>query len=376
MKTLFKAVVAGLMSWAAMSAQAHKPSDSYLVIDVDGSHVRGQWDIALRDVDIAIGLDTDGDGAITWREVRGHHAEIAAYALSRLSLSRGSNACALVTGEQLIDEHTDGMYSVLRFSATCAVAGDLTVDYSLLFDQDPQHRGLLRIVQAGLSQESAVFSAASHQRTFGHVSSGLESFKSFVVDGVKHIAIGADHILFLIALLLPAVMVREGARWRPAAGFPETLRQVVGIVTAFTIAHSITLSLAALGFLHVPSRIVESLIALSVVLTAADNVFPFLPRKRWRIAFAFGLLHGLGFASVLLDLGLPRDALAISLFGFNLGVEIGQLALVALLLPAAFMIRHRPAYPRFALGAGSLVIALVALGWLLERSLSMPFMPF
>ena len=148
------------------------------------------------------------------------------------------------------------------------------------------------------------------------------------------------------------------------------------IVTAFPIAHSITLSLAALGVVKVPSRLVESMIALSVVLTAVDNIVPFLPRRRWLVAFAFGLLHGLGFASVLLDLGLPRATLALSLFGFNVGVEIGQLILVALLVPLAHLARNHRSYSRYAVGAGSALIAFYALGWVVERALKFSFMPF
>jgi xanthosine utilization system XapX-like protein len=125
-----------------------------------------------------------------------------------------------------------------------------------------------------------------------------------------------------------------------------------------------------------PSRLVESLIAATVVATAVDNVWPFLPRRRWLVAFGFGLLHGFGFASVLLDLGLPPASLALSLLGFNLGVEVGQLALVLLVIPLAHALRDRPAYPRYAVGAGSTLIALIALGWMVERSLGLAFMPF
>ena len=162
----------------------------------------------------------------------------------------------------------------------------------------------------------------------------------------------------------------------PVADIRTALWSVLKLVTAFTIAHSITLSLASLDVVRLPSRLVESLIAASVLATALDNIWPFLPRKRWLVAFAFGLIHGFGFASVLADLNLPNSSLMLSLLGFNIGVEIGQLILVAIVVPLAYVSRSSTAYPRFALQTGSVVIAAVSLGWLLERSLNLQIMPF
>ena len=376
-RTLLRFLLAALCAMASLAAQAHKASDSYLNLRVEGASLAGQWDIALRDLDLALGLDADGDGAITWGEVRAKQAAIADYALSRLAVEGGGGKCRLEPVSQLVDQHTDGAYAVLRFSGLCSAPVDsIGVSYSLLFDLDAQHRGLLKLEGLG-AVRNAIFSSGDRSQRFDSASSSsVAQFAGFVVDGVKHIAIGVDHIFFLIALLLPAVMVRQGRTWRPTGDLGSTLWNVFRIVTAFTLAHSITLSLAALEVVKVPSRLVESMIALSVVLTALDNIVPFLPRRRWLVAFAFGLLHGLGFASVLLDLQLPRATLALSLFGFNVGVEIGQLALVLLLVPLAHMARRHPSYPRYAVGAGSAVIAFFALGWVVERALKFSFMPF
>ena len=147
------------------------------------------------------------------------------------------------------------------------------------------------------------------------------------------------------------------------------------IVTAFTLAHSITLSLAALSVVTLPSRLVESTIALSVVLAALNNLWPLVGGRRWAVAFGFGLIHGFGFASVLADLGLPRDALVLALVGFNLGVELGQLAIVTLFLPVAYGLRHTWIYRRIIFSGGSALIALVAAVWLLERAFVLKLMP-
>ena len=184
-----------------------------------------------------------------------------------------------------------------------------------------------------------------------------------------HIWIGFDHILFLLSLLLPAVLFWQRPRWLPVATLRVAVVDVLKIVTAFTVAHSITLSLAALGFVSLPSRWVESAIAASVVLAALNNLYPVVQGRRWAVAFGFGLIHGFGFASVLADLGLPQGALALALLGFNLGVELGQMAIVAVFLPLAFALRRTDFYRWGVFTAGSLVIVLLAMVWLAERVL-------
>ena len=371
-----RAWVAALLLLASFACAAHKASDSYLTLQVQGTSVTGQWDIALRDLNFALDLDADGDGAITWGEVRARHGEIAAFALGVLTLKADGAACTLTAARHLVDNHSDGAYAVMALAGTCpAEARALEVDYRLLFERDAQHRGLLKL-DLGQEVRSAIFSADRPSQSFAtRDASRPQQFAAFVADGVKHMATGIDHILFLLALLLPAVLIRKDGRWEPAGELRTTLLKVTGIVTAFTVAHSITLTLATLGIASLPSRWVEAAIAASVLLTAIDNLVAFLPRRRWIVALAFGLLHGFGFASVLIDLQLPASSLALSLLGFNLGVEIGQLAVVAVFVPLAFLARGLHGYRRLALGAGSALIALVSLGWLVERAFLIPFMP-
>jgi hypothetical protein len=218
-----------------------------------------------------------------------------------------------------------------------------------------------------------VLSAETPTRIVGGTASGpLVQFATYVHEGVWHIWLGFDHILFLVSLLLPAVLARRNGAWRPAVSFRAAFVDVAKIVTAFTIAHSITLSLAALGVVSLPSRWVESAIALSVVLAALNNLFPVVANGRWIAAFGFGLIHGFGFAGALSDLGLPSGSLALSLAGFNIGVELGQLAIVAVFLPLAFALRATFAYRRVFLAGGSAVIATIAGVWLVERAFDLP----
>jgi hypothetical protein len=356
--------------WVA-PAYAHKPSDSYLMLSLRGDHLTGQWDIALRDFDYAIGLDADGNGEITWGEVKAKHKEIEAYALARLMIDADGARCAMSVTEHLIDNHSDGAYEVMRFAADCPAAPRvLTIIYTLFFDLDPQHRGLLRLEEQGRTH-TAVFSPDRETWQLEGQSVGIGSqFRDFFETGVWHIWTGFDHILFLCALLLPAVLEHRGGRWQAVASFRQALLDVVKVVTAFTIAHSITLSLAVLGFIILPSRLIESTIAASVVVAALNNLYPLIEKRLWIVAFVFGLVHGLGFANVLTELALPRVSLAVSLVSFNLGVEAGQLAIVATFLPVAYLSRRSWLYPRLVLGAGSLSIVAVASVWLIERSLN------
>lgn len=374
---MMRLVLLCLSFFVLQTSHAHKPSDSYLTLTVSGGKVAGQWDIALRDLDFAIGLDANGDAEITWGEVRAKQSEIAAYALSRLMLSSEGKSCPLRIVDHLIDDHTDGAYAVLRFEAECGPPLEtLQAQYGLFFDIDPQHKGLLRLEYEGASS-TAIFSPEKARQQFAL---GKQSRVAQVVDylreGVWHIWIGFDHILFLLALLLPAVAFRRMGEWQAVDAFKPAFWSVLKIVTAFTIAHSITLSLATLGVVSLPSRWVESAIAASVVVAALNNVFPLFSDRRWTMAFAFGLIHGFGFASVLADLGLPQDALILALVGFNIGVEVGQLAIVTVFLPMAFATRRTVFYRRLVLLGGSLAIAVLAGVWLVERAFDMRLLAF
>ena len=358
-----------ILSCCAPGAQAHKPSDSYLTLHVADKKIEGQWDIALRDLDVAIGLDRDGNGEITWDEVRAKHADIAAYAMSRLSLSSAGVSCPAVATGHLIDDHTDGAYAVLKFSAECTAPIDvLNVQYRLLFDVDPQHKGLLKLESQGQTS-TAIFSPDNAAQQLQLVKAGkVRQFVDYVRHGVWHIWIGFDHILFLLSLLLPAVLMISGRQWQPAENFKSSFVDVLKIVTAFTLAHSLTLTLASLQIISLPTRWVESAIAASVVIAALNNVLPLFQGRRWVAALLFGLVHGFGFASVLSDLGLPQSSLLLALVGFNVGVEIGQLAIVGIFLPSAYLLRRTRFYRHVVFNAGSIMIVLIASVWLAERA--------
>ena len=362
-----------LLALLAGPALAHKSSDAYVTLQVQGDTVTQRIDVALRDIDRELALDANEDGILNWGEVRRRWTDIQALVAQSLQVHADGQACvAQGAAAPQLDTHTDGRYAVMRrrCTALCAVRS-LTLDYRLFATSDADHRGILRI-DVGDDTRSAVLVPGTGALAFDVATSSARSFAGFVVEGMHHIAIGADHVLFLVTLLMVAVWQREDGVWVPRRAARSAWREALGLVTAFTVAHSITLALAAGGVLAPPTRWVETLIALSVLVAALDNLRPMLPGPRWPVVALFGVVHGFGFAGPLQDLGLRRGELALPLLGFNLGVEMGQLALVALLLPLAVAFRGRRVYRIAVVGGGSAVVAVLALAWTLQRAFDLP----
>jgi HupE / UreJ protein len=198
--------------------------------------------------------------------------------------------------------------------------------------------------------------------------SGLQ-FSTLFHLGIRHIAEGTDHLLFLLALLLPAPLLVSGSRWGQPAGVRQSLLRILGIVTAFTIGHSITLTWAAFKVAHVPGRPVEVLIAVSIFVSAVHALRPIFPGKEVWIAGFFGLIHGLAFAATLDRLALGRWERVAGILAFNLGIETMQMLVVALILPSLMLMSRTRAYPIFRIG-GAVFAGAASLGWIMERLFS------
>lgn len=361
-------------------AHAHKPSDSYLTLETHQGQpeIQMRWDIALRDLDFALGLDQNENAELTWGEVRQAQERIAQYAITHFNLATSAACPITVVRPMQIDTHSDGAYAVLWLKAQCAQAStEWTARYQLFFDLDPTHRGLLQWVVDGQPATTLIFRPESPELKLTRESnSWAQVAMQYGKDGIWHIWIGIDHILFLVSLLLPAVLLRDKTGWVGVHSLREATLDIVKVVTAFTLAHSITLSLAVLQIVRLPSNFVESVIAFSVAVAALNNLRGLVHHRRWMMAFGFGLLHGFGFASVLTDLGLPTGLLALALVSFNLGVEVGQLSLVVAIMPLAFYLRHTRFYRIGVLQGGSMLVALIAAVWTVERALGEKWLPF
>lgn len=370
-------IVVVCLAVASAHAWAHQANDSWLSFTCTNGTVIGQWDLSVSDLDTALGLDDNDDGNISEDELQAHNDAILAFVLPHLRVNTdGVSRNIQVTGHKL-QSHLNGIYVAFLLNTDApAIPQTLQVTCDLFYDLNPQFLNRLSLDADG-QQRTMNLTIDAPTQTFELSKPKMATqFFAFVREGIWHIWSGFDHILFLLALLLPSVLWREENAWKPVGEFRKALVNVLKVVTSFTVAHSITLSLATLGVVHLPSRLTESMIAASVVIAAANNIFPLFTRREWMVAFGFGLIHGFGFASGLSDMGITRENLAITVLGFNLGVEVGQLAIVSAFLPVAYALRLSWIYPRIVLAGGSCGIVLVAAVWLIERAFNLKLMPF
>jgi HupE/UreJ protein len=364
-----RALLALLALLAPFAAHAHATSTSYLTAAAtnrDGD-VQLIWDVAVADVHWALGLDDDGDGRVTWREIESRRDDIAALASSHLTLARGARGCSQALADLLLTKHAGEPHVSLGFRARCEATGALAVSATLFFDKDATQRTLVDIATSA-GQFTSILSPGTPRWIEPPAPSVLATFRTFVAQGLWHVWIGYDHLAFLILLLLPSVLRSVGDGWRQAGGFRETSADLLRIVTAFTVAHSITLGLAATGTVHVPARPVEITIAASIVIAGLLNLFPRAARARLGLAFGFGLVHGFGFANALAELGSQGSRLVPTLAGFNVGVELAQLTLVLILLPLLLKVRASSFYSARFLPAASLAAAMAGAAWLAARA--------
>ncbi|HSC63353.1 MAG TPA: HupE/UreJ family protein [Caldimonas sp.] len=396
-----RALVAFALLTVVGAAGAHKASDSYLQVSAEPGQLDVRWDIALRDLDVALDLDSDADGKLTWGEVRAAWPRIEDYALHRLAIE----GCPLAAVGRALERRNDGAYAVLTLRSSCTLAaGAPRISYGLFAEVDPTHRGIAKVQRPGqgvalsvLEPSAAMTAVASlsasapsggasgvaASRPAGASSSDAASRPpasgarwQFLLEGVRHILTGYDHVLFLLCLLLPSVMRRSSAGWQPVDRMGQAAWPVVGIVSAFTVAHSITLGLAALKLISLTPAFIEPAIAATIVLAALDNVLPIFPVRRVVVTFFFGLVHGFGFAGVLAELNLPRADFAWALLQFNLGLEVGQLVIVAVATSVLFGLRRWRGYPKVVIGAGSAIAIAIGVAWLIERIGNVSILPF
>jgi hydrogenase/urease accessory protein HupE len=335
---------------ASVPVSAHPAPFSYLDLVLGAGGIEGT--LVVHALDVAHDLEIEPAERLLEHDVASAARErIAALLTPRLLLRSTRRLIPEWTSLEVLREEEALR---LRFRVEGEAPGALTVRTNL-FPYDPNHQTFVNIYEGEALKRQLIFNATAGEHThyLGTTQGIVAVLRTFVPSGVHHILIGPDHILFLVALLL------LGGTWW----------SLVKIVTAFTIGHSITLSLAALDVVAPPETLVEPAIALSIVFVGADNLMRGEGRDvRAMVALVFGLVHGFGFAYVLRDFGLPREALAWSLFGFNLGVEIGQLAVVLVVASTLAAIRQRSASlgARIAF-AGSLVVIAAGTYWFVER---------
>ena len=362
-------------------AQAHSLGESYIFLNVTEDDLSGRFEVPFQELNKAVPLDADGDGTITKDEFDASAQDIYDHLQPRLVFFEGDRPHPVeIIGHQFFDGVDFDIYAQIQFEvpSLSRPPETLDVEYSFLFnDIDRNHRGLLLIesnTRSGIveneRQHSLIFREGVGRQSFDVDGvSGWVIFSRFVGEGIYHIVpIGYDHILFLLSLLLASVMVVQGGRWTPAPSFREPFWFVVKVVTLFTVAHTLTLTLAALNIVRLPVVLVEAVIALSIAVAAVNNLYPFIVNRTWTIVFVLGLFHGFGFANVLDPLGAQGPSLIPALAGFNIGVEIGQMIVVLAAFPILFLIRKLPVYKPVVLQAGSVALIAIAGLWFFERT--------
>jgi hypothetical protein len=358
---------------AAWPALAHKSSDAYLQLASTPSGLTVRVDVALRDLDVALDLDADGDGRLTWGEIKAAWPAIESY------VSRGVDiaGCALHPTGRSLERRADGAYAVVELGSDCQLRAEPSIRYGLMRGIDATHRGIAKIELAGEPPIVRVLDPGQAVAAVGAApaTAPAPGAIAFLREGVLHILTGYDHVLFLLCLLLPAAMRRTPSGWQPVGGLKEAVLPVIGIVTAFTLAHSITLGLAASGRVSLPSSFIEPAIAVTIVLAALDNIYPLFRGRRAIVAFAFGLIHGFGFAGALAELNLPASAFAWALLQFNVGLELGQLMIVVAACSVLYLVRSSPRYPAWVIRGGSCAAILVGALWFVERTADISVLP-
>lgn len=360
-------------------AHAHSSSNSFLTLRMDAEGLVLRADVSMRDVDLVFSLDQDRNGQVTWAETQAKAQEIQQWLQQGIQLQASGQACTLDAADLQASEHADGIYLSAQWQVACNPGitpanlpnASLGMRYNLIFAQDNLHRSLLKVDLPEL-QSSHMFSPDRPEALITQSSNSvLQVFQHYLLEGVWHIWIGIDHILFLLSLLVLAPLQAARGRvtqWQAVPRARTAVLEVLSVVTAFTLAHSLTLGASVLKWLEPSPNLIEPAIAITVVLVALNNLLGWSAVKRWPLAFAFGLIHGFGFANVLLDLGLPTRSLAAALGGFNVGVELGQLAIVGVFLPVAWLLRHTAFYRWGIVFMGSITIAVLGTWWVLERT--------
>jgi hydrogenase/urease accessory protein HupE len=350
-------LILALSLTAGSLARAHDPGLSVATAHRVGETLSIQLGMARSDAERLVALDANHDGRVTEAEFQAALPELQTVACQAFRVT-ASGRTLLPSRPVVKRDPRDGLQFQIPFQG--AAIGKLSVQAALLDKLPRGHRQFFSLRDQDqkplneqmLDASRAIFTAELLENP--PISSAPHSFRAFLALGIEHIATGYDHLLFLLGLLIVG----------------GSLRAALQIITSFTLAHSITLALATLNIINIPPKIIEPLIAASIVFVGLQNILSPGVEKRWLLTFGFGLIHGCGFASALRDLGIGANGTSITvpLLSFNLGVELGQLAIAALVLPLIWKCRASPIFVQRLVPIGSGMIVLAGGYWLLERT--------
>lgn len=369
-------------------AQAHQFSTAYLAIQTHSQtqnqppKMTAEYRLAVRDLSLLVPLEMDQSRQITWGAIKVQQGAITTLLTQEMQWQSSHTSCTMNPQREplALDKIAGLSYVVMYLSVDCGDKFATALDYRVLQHVDSGHRLILSLHDVNQPKSATrtwlIAPSITSLDAPKSGSSGLaQTFKTYVKEGTHHILSGYDHLLFLLCLLLPAVYIRQDKQWVPVKSATTAIRHTLYIATAFTLAHSITLTLAALNVISLPSKLVESVIAFSIALAALSNLFPMFGTKQIRVAFIFGLIHGFGFASALTDLPLTTGARLMALFSFNFGIELGQITCILIFFPIALALRERVFYRQVMFTGGSVVACVLALLWMTQRIFDLNWIP-
>lgn len=362
-----KMLIFFIILFSAAVAVAHSSSESFVSLESNKNQLTGYWQVSVSDLELALGIDADSNGKVTWGELNGRKTALLTYLQSGIQVLQNKQPCPVIVNDILIERKSRGMFAHFPLTITCNdTINILQFKYNLLFAKDAQHH-IVWSVSNGSKYLTGVASSSRYLHQLDLNNAGwVSGFYDFLLHGIWHIWIGIDHILFVL-LLLFCIEKSLHKNIEKQNTKKTGIQRIIKTITAFTVAHSITLTLAVMEWVSPDSVWIESVIALSVVLTGLNYIYGWVKEKLWPFAFGFGLIHGFGFASALLDLGLSSSNIAINLAAFNIGVEIGQLVIILVFLPVIIFIGYYTQYTKRIMQFSTWGIVILASVWFVER---------
>ena len=347
-------------------SSAHNTDYARLALDINNNKINAQLELTVADLEYKLGLDKNFNGKITWGELSENSDRLFKYVRDGLNIQNNNKNCKVSYQGLKVNKRIQKNYALLEVSVQCPdKIQTLTVNYQLMFDVDTKHKLILSINDADksvtriLTANRPAIDYSAESTSWGNL--------DFILSGIEHIWIGYDHILFLLCLLLAAIKAQTSGGKENKNSVSKIMVEVIKLVTAFTIAHSITFLLANFGIVTISPVFTEAVIALTVVMVALNNIFNIFDSGLWKVVFALGLVHGLGFANVMSALEISSAQSAISILMFNAGVEIGQLLLILIFVPVLVFLSNYKLYFNYLRPGMSWFISVIGVMWFIER---------
>lgn len=368
-----------LSFFCSSTAFSHTKGENYIFLEIKEDHILGRFEFRYDDLKEKLGIDIltgeDPAGAV----LQASTIQVQEYIRNNFSIGPTANQLYDLEFTTASLFEAEGGFAQYYFRIESATPPDfLHVLHNMFYEDDWIHRGVL-VLEKGVwpaddyeMQIAMIFNSSNNEQVLDlNDVPELMTPIDMIWQGVLHIWAGLDHILFLFALILPIVLIKVGEQWVPVSDAKESLWGLLKIITAFTIAHSVTLLLAGLDILSIPSRLTESIIALSIILVALNNLSSKSHKVSLVMILILGLFHGLGFASVMGELPFWTEEVSVLILiviGFNVGVELGQFAILLVTFPILFALRKTRFYQPIVLTGGSILLAVIAAYWFVQRA--------